>query len=148
MKLPHSYVQLVCKDISFLAHQIKLVDGPNQRTGRVEVYANSTGGLDDAQWGTVCDDEWDIQDARVVCRHLGYPDVVAAPLSAHYGQGTGPIWIDDVECLGMESDLFACQHSGIGNHNCEHDQDASVECSGLSTLYNYLVKFSCCVAIY
>ena len=100
------------------------------------MYTNSSGGLDNAQWGTVCDDDWNIHDAGVVCYHLGYPDAVAAPLSAYYGQGTGPIWIDNVECLGIESDLFACRHSGIGNHNCEHDQDASVECSGLSTLYN------------
>jgi len=56
---------------------------------------------------------------------------MAALLSAHYGQGTGPIWIDDVQCLGTESDLFTCRHNGIGNHNCEHYKDASVECSGL-----------------
>ena len=112
---------------------MRLVNGPNQYTGRVEVYANSTEGLDNAEWGTICDDSWDIQDARVVCHQLGYPDAVAAPLSAYYGQGTGPIWLDDVQCLGTESDLFACVHNGFGNHNCEHDKDASVECSGLPT---------------
>ena len=96
------------------------------------MYTNSSGGLDNAQWGTVCDDDWDIHDARVVCHHLGYPDVVAAPLSAYYGQGAGPIWIDDVECLGIELDLFACGHNRFGYHNCEHDEDASAECSGLS----------------
>jgi len=71
----------------------------------------------------------------VICRQLGYPDVVAAPLSAHYGEGTRQIWLDNVECFGTESDIFACQHNGFGNHNCEHDNDASVECSGLLTLY-------------
>ena len=95
------------------------------------MYANSTGGLDNAEWGTICDDNWDIEDARVVCHQLGYPDAVAAPLSAHYGQGTGPIWLDNVECLGTELDLFACGHNISGNHSCEHDEDSSVECSGL-----------------
>ena len=101
------------------------------RTGRVEVYTNSTGGLDNAEWGTVCDDSWDIQGASVVCHQLGYPDALAAPLFARYGQGSGRIWLNNVQCLGNEQDLFACTHSGIGYHNCKHDEDASVECSGM-----------------
>ena len=114
---------------------MRLVNGSNQRTGRIEVYTNNTGGLDNGEWGTVCDDDWDIQDARVVCRQLGYPDAVAAPRNAHYGEGTGPVWLDDVDCLGAELDLFACAHNGLGNHNCEHDKDASVECSGYYHAY-------------
>ena len=115
-------------------HQVRLVNGPNQHTGRVEVYTNSTGGLDNAEWGTVCDDSWDINDARVVCRQLGFPDAVSAPRFARYGQGTGPIWLDNVACLGTEPDLFTCGHIGIGNHNCVHFEDASAECSGMYPL--------------
>ena len=114
----------------FLVHQIRLINGANERTGRVEVYTNSTGGLDNARWGTICDDNWDIQDARVICRQLGYPDAVAPLLSAHYGHGSGPVWLNNINCLGIESDLFACGHNGLGNHSCEHDDDVSVECSG------------------
>ena len=97
----------------------------------MEVYTNSTGGLDNAEWGTICDDFWDINDARVVCRQLGFPDAVSAPSFARYGQGTGPIWLDNVACLGTEPDLFTCGHIGIGNHNCGHHEDASAECSGI-----------------
>ena len=122
----------------FLVHHIRLTDGPDPHAGRVEVYANSTGGVDNAQWGTICDDNWDIQDARVVCHQLGYPDAVAAPLSAYYGEGTGPILLDNVKCHGNESDIFACVHNGIGSHNCDHDQDASVECSSESALLKML----------
>lgn len=99
------------------------------------MYSNSTGGLDNGQWGTICDDNWDIRDARVVCHQLGYPDALAAPLAAHYGQGAGPVWIDNIECLGTESDIFACEHSGFGYHNCGHEEDASIECSGLVHIY-------------
>ena len=111
-----------------LAHivQVRLVDGPNPYTGRVEVYI-STDGL--GRWGTICDGNWDIQDAKVVCHELGYPYAVGAPLNAHHGEGTGPIWLNNVQCLGNESGIFACMHNGIDNHSCFHNKDASAECS-------------------
>ena len=98
------------------------------------MYTNSTGGLDNAEWGTICDNNWDIQDARVVCHQLGYPDAVAAPLFAHYSQGSGPIWLNNVQCFGNESDIFACAHDGIIYHSCKHDEDASAECSGMPNI--------------
>ena len=117
-----------------LAHRVRLVDGPNPTTGRVEVYTNSTGGVDNGEWGTICDDYyWNFWEARVVCHQLGYPDAVVAQYYAYYGEGTGPVWLDDVWCLGNEPDIFACVHNGIGYHNCFYG-DASVECLGVSPL--------------
>ena len=66
----------------------------------------------------------------MVCRQLGFPDAMGAPSSAHYGEGIGSIWLDNMQCVGNESDIFTCVHDGIGYHNCKHDEDASVECSG------------------
>jgi len=106
--------------------QVRLVDGPNPYTGRVEVYI-STGGL--GRWGTICDDNWDIQDATVVCHELGYTYAVGAPLNAHHGEGTGPVWLSNVQCFGNESEILACVHDGIDNHGCFHNKDASAECS-------------------
>ena len=80
-------------------------------------------------WGTVCDDGWDIKNARVVCRQLGFPDAVSAPGSAHFGAGGGQIWLDDVDCSGSERSIVNCPHSGWGVENCVHDEDASVICS-------------------
>ena len=111
-------------------NRIRLTDGLNPHVGRVEVYTNNIGGLDNGEWGTVCGDSWDIQDARVVCRQLGYPDAIAALSSAHYSQGSGPVWFG-VQCLGNELDLFECTHSGIAYHSCNDDNDASVECLGI-----------------
>ena len=75
----------------------------------------------------------------MVCRQLGYPDAVAALSSAHYGQGSGPIWFDSVQCHGNELDFFECTHSGI-SYRCNHDNDASVECSGTRIYTHHLFE--------
>ena len=113
---------------------VRLVNGSNPHTGRVEIYTNSTRGLDNAQWGTICDDEWDFLDARVVCRQLGYPDTVAALGFAQYGEGTVPVLLDNVNCVGNESNLFKCAHNRFGIHDCEHLKGAAVECWGTYVL--------------
>ena len=108
--------------IIFTILVIRLVDG-SYNEGRVEVYYNGA-------WGTVCGDDWDIKDAHVVCRQLGFRFAVNAYQNARYGQGTGPIFFANVNCLGSESSLLSCGHSGVGNHNCDHSKDASVLCRG------------------
>lgn len=104
-----------------------MVSGPGfgRNEGRVEVYH-------DSQWKTVCDDGWGWEESDVVCKSLGYPlGAQKYYHSARYGQGSGEILLDNVECTGNESSLLYCEHNGFHNENCGHHEDVSVVCAGI-----------------
>ena len=111
--------------------RLRLVGGSSYNEGRVEVNYNG-------EWGTVCDDEWSSADAGVVCRQLGFGSSGIAYYSAYFGQGSGPIWLDGVTCIGNESGIVECGHLGINvTRSCYHYEDAGVRCYGTQGMYAY-----------
>lgn len=90
--------------------------------GRVEFSLNGI-------WGTICDDTWNIRNARVICDMMGLPPATAALGSAVFGQGKGVIWLDTLNCVGNESSILECEHGVFGKiEACNHYSDSGVMC--------------------
>ena len=106
---------------------VRLADGSLLSEGRVEVFAFWS-------WGMVCDDGWDLSDASVVCRQLGFrAGALEASSRARFGRSRGLILLDDVSCEGDEDQLAQCTHQGLGLHNCHHGEEAGVICNGMAS---------------
>uniref|UniRef100_UPI00398E52DF scavenger receptor cysteine-rich domain-containing protein DMBT1-like n=1 Tax=Pristiophorus japonicus TaxID=55135 RepID=UPI00398E52DF len=102
---------------------LRLVNGKDACSGRVEIFYNG-------KWGTVCNKWWDTSDGNVVCRHLGCGFVAARPDISRYGPGIGQIWLTHVSCQGSESLLWLCSlQSNSRTYSCSHFKDAAVQCS-------------------
>ncbi|ESO89230.1 hypothetical protein LOTGIDRAFT_106465, partial [Lottia gigantea] len=99
---------------------VELVNGTKPNEGRVEIIRNGIR-------GTVCDDDWNNEDASVICNRLGFPRGGKAVNKAHFGEGSGIIWLDNVACSGVEDSIDDCRpYWGI--HDCDHNEDAGVIC--------------------
>ena len=101
-------------------------------TGRVEIFYNG-------EWGTICDSYWSINDAKVVCRQLGYRYTISALRGSQVPNGFGRIWLNYVWCTGREQNLTSCYISRWGNNNCRHGQDVGVECSSTGKVKRVLL---------
>ncbi|NXT30371.1 C163A protein, partial [Syrrhaptes paradoxus] len=106
--------------------ELRLAAGGGPCAGRVEVKLRG-------QWGTVSDDEWDMEDAEVVCQQLGCGSAAGAYTATdHVGKGDGPINLATVDCHGEEAALWDCKIRGWIPYNGTHNFDTSVICQGTS----------------
>ncbi|XP_078391065.1 scavenger receptor cysteine-rich type 1 protein M130-like [Cetorhinus maximus] len=113
-------VRIMCSEHK----ELRLVNGMHRCEGRVEVFYNGT-------WGTVCSESLDSHDAEVICKQLQCGHLASIDYYARlFGEGSGPIWLDEVECMSHESTIWQCQTDPWGKHNCHHREDAGVVCSG------------------
>uniref|UniRef100_A0A8C7NZR0 Lysyl oxidase homolog n=1 Tax=Oncorhynchus mykiss TaxID=8022 RepID=A0A8C7NZR0_ONCMY len=102
--------------------QFRLVGYPRKHNeGRIEIFYKG-------EWGTICDDDFSLSNANVLCRQLGFVSATGWTHSAKYGKGLGKIWLDNVQCNGGEKSIELCKSRGWGNSDCTHDEDAGVVC--------------------
>ena len=109
---------------------VRLIGGSTASQGRVEIYSNT-------QWNTVCDDDWDLTDASVVCRQLGYLKAIESYSDAYFGEGSGDILLSGVSCTGEESRILDCSLNNLYNVPCSHSEDAGVKCEEPGKLYHW-----------
>ena len=102
---------------------IRLAGGPNENSGRVEIYR-------EGEWGTICDDEWGYSEARVACEQLGFTGIVRTGDMGEFADTSlvGVPILYSVDCVGIEGSLDYCESSDWGTSGCSHAEDAGVVC--------------------
>ncbi|XP_037801290.1 uncharacterized protein LOC119596184, partial [Penaeus monodon] len=107
--------------------EVRLVGGPADEGGRVSAGRVEVRYL--GIWGTVCDDDFSLEEGHVICRMLDWEGAAFVYKNNSFGPGEGQVWLDDVRCLGYESSVADCQHLPWGQNNCDHTEDVGLLCS-------------------
>ena len=102
---------------------LRLTGGKTVDEGVVEVFYNDT-------WGSICDDLVTKATADIICRMLDYPRAKECHCCGRLGRlpAETPIWVDQLDCMGPENSIFACNRSEFGEHDCKHYEDVGVVC--------------------
>ena len=108
-------------------------------SGRLGIKINNT-------WGSLCSNGWDISDATVACKQLGYDYAVNTIMRASSKDRSGIIWFGNPVCNGTEKSLLHCSHSGFENHNCRPQEEAGLIC-GIGIVH-FPCKYCQCIMCY
>ena len=100
--------------------------GSNYAAGLLEIFLNE-------EWGTICDAGFDMIDANVACRQMGYKAAVSFTIGFHSPYGIGrensSVWLSDIDCRDSNGlHLLSCAHGQVGEHDCDHFSDVAVVC--------------------
>ena len=117
--------------------EVRLVNGTEEREGRLEVCANGV-------WGTVCATSFTRSAAYIVCKQLGYNDsdgksfllsFYSCPLLdaiintyGKYGTGDKPIVYSNVDCFGSETSLRQCDKRVSPAFTCSYRRIVGLKC--------------------
>jgi len=114
--------------------QLSTAGSVSTASGQVEISVNG-------EWGTVCDNAWNLDDATVVCRQLGYDGA----WTAHYQPGSGLVKVEEPQCSGEEVTLLDCwtAQSNGGGMFCSHGRDVAVEC--MTSPYGMCISQKYCI---
>lgn len=102
---------------------MRLSGGSSRCSGTAEFFNNGV-------WGTVCSFYWDTNDASVACKQLNCGKVHKITSNNDFGQTTGPIQIDQLECSGQELNLAQCRQRSFTDRTCNATAIAGVVCTG------------------
>ncbi|RDD42227.1 Deleted in malignant brain tumors 1 protein [Trichoplax sp. H2] len=109
-------------------NSLRLVSGPDKYSGRLQIYHKKV-------WGAICDDKFSLIAASVACRQLGYDGASSFKCCSYmYGadgwhlNNFGFYWLDDLDCIGNETELASCNHASWGQTNCRYNEAVSIKC--------------------
>ena len=136
-----------CRKIS----DVRLVGSTSNHNGEGYILIRQH----DGNWGTICDDSFQFKEAQVVCHILGYEFVTISfhlffdliliiqfslnefqPIILYgtdhvnfHSVSNYSIYLDEVQCIGNETNLLQCENSGAGIHNCNNNEKVAIRCS-------------------
>lgn len=118
--IPYNHLSLLDSTGSL---EVRLANSKDECSGRVEVRHGEV-------WQTVCDTDWTLSKAQVVCELLECGNALNAPGGAQFGQGSGPVVEASDSCFDNVTSLQQCSLKGFRSARCEHDHDAGALCAG------------------
>ena len=116
--------------IEFISVPVRL-NGSGSSTTEGFIEALGT----DNQWGFVCDNGFDLFDAHVVCKMLGFPTAIESLVNGAAANFYGTVWsgsnftLNNLECTGAETSVFDCPLTGELKENCEASEISGVKCA-------------------
>jgi len=106
--------------LSFLS--ARFFKGKSTSQGLVQVYYNNN-------WGWVCADQWEKQDADVACRMMGFDGSLSSFKEKEDNKEKKyRAWLNDMQCTGNERSLFSCVHGRLKTRKCEKRLRAGATC--------------------
>ena len=114
--------------ITGAASYLRLRGSGRSDRGRLEIYRSGYG------WLTVCDHFWDMNEAKVICRELGFTGATAVRANSYYGAGTGNILDNHPNCKGTETSFKNCPISSLKSFwttsGCQgHHREVGIDCN-------------------